>query len=426
MPRPSKGARLYKRKARRRGGKLIAQAVWIIKDGPRHFATGCLASPSEKKPPREAEQALADYIARKYNPERRRRDIEDIDCADVLSIYLADVGEPGEQFEIEARIGRLNEFWGGKTLSHVNAQTCAAYCKHRGSPGGARRDLETFRAAINHHAKEGFHRGLVRVSLPQKGEARDRWLTRDEAAALIWHCWRYRESQTIHSGTSKGRPVQTDRRPLRHVARFILIGLYTGTRAGAIATASPYAEPGRSFVDLDRGIFYRKAIGKRATKKRQTPAPIPPRLLAHMRRWTARKLIATCFVEFNGKPISSVKRGFQSAVRLAGLTGSVTPHTLRHTAATWLMQRGVPIWEAAGFLGMSPEVLQDTYGHHHPDHLQGAAAAIGQKGRYVSVVESVVDLGTTSDQKKNSNDYWSEWQDSNLRPLRPERSALPG
>jgi hypothetical protein len=28
--------------------------------------------------------------------------------------------------------------------------------------------------------------------------------------------------------------------------------------------------------------------------------------------------------------------------------------------ATWLMQRGVPVWEAAGFLGMSPEVLQET------------------------------------------------------------------
>jgi hypothetical protein len=34
--------------------------------------------------------------------------------------------------------------------------------------------------------------------------------------------------------------------------------------------------------------------------------------------------------------------------------------------------------------------LQDTYGHHHPDYLHGAAAAIGQKGRYVSVVETVV------------------------------------
>jgi hypothetical protein len=39
----------------------------------------------------------------------------------------------------------------------------------------------------------------------------------------------------------------------------------------------------------------------------------------------------------------------------------------------------VPIWEATGFLGMSPEVLQDIHGYHHPDHLRGAAAAIGQK-----------------------------------------------
>ncbi|GIQ78253.1 hypothetical protein BraRD5C2_67030 [Bradyrhizobium sp. RD5-C2] len=426
MPRPSKGARLYRRKARYRGGNLVAQSVWIIKDGDRHIATGCIASASETKPPQKAEQALADYIAQKYQPERSRRDIDDIDCADVLSIYLSDIGEPGDQFEIEARIDRLNDFWGGKKLSAVNAQTCAAYVKYRGSKGGARRDLETFRAAINHHAKEGFHRGTVRVSLPPKGEARDRWLTRKEAAALIWQCWRYREKQTVHVGSSKGAPVPTDRRPLRHVARFILIGLYTGTRAGAIAAASPYPELGHSYVDLERGIFYRRPIGKRATKKRQTPAPLPPRLLAHMRRWKDRKLISTCFVEFNGKPVASVKKGFKSAVDLAKLPGKVTPHTLRHTAATWLMQRGVPIWEAAGFLGMSPEVLQDTYGHHHPDHLHGAAAAIGQKARYVSVVKSVVDSGTATDEKKKPKEIWSEWQDSNLRPLRPERSALPG
>jgi hypothetical protein len=91
------------RKARHRNGKLVHQAVWIIKDGDRHIATGCVASPSETKPPRAAEQALADYIAEKYQPERCRQDIEDIDCADVLSIYLTDIGEPGDQFEIGAR-----------------------------------------------------------------------------------------------------------------------------------------------------------------------------------------------------------------------------------------------------------------------------------------------------------------------------------
>lgn len=124
-------------------------------------------------------------------------------------------------------------------MSEVNAQTCASYAKHRGNRGGARRELETFRAAINHHAKEGFHRGVVRVPLPPKGEARDRWLTRKEAAAPIWHCWRHREKQTIHSGASKGDPVSTGRRPLRHIARFILIGLYKERGRGRLPLHRP-------------------------------------------------------------------------------------------------------------------------------------------------------------------------------------------
>jgi hypothetical protein len=75
---------------------------------------------------------------------------------------------------------------------------------------------------------------------------------------------------------------------------------------------------------------------------------------------------------------------------------------------------------------MSPEVLQDTYGHHHPDYPQGTAAAISQKGRSVSVVETVLRLTEAAKETKKPNEIWSEWQDSNLRPLRPERSALPG
>lgn len=124
-------------------------------------------------------------------------------------------------------------------------------------------------------------------------------------------------------------------------------------------------------------------------------------MLTHMRRWARPKLVADCFVEFNGKPVASVKKGFRSAVGLAKLTGKVTPHTLRHTAATWLMQRGVPVWEAAEFLGMSAEVLLSTYGHHHPDFLHGAANAITSKHR-VSVVESVVDLERAREKRQKA------------------------
>ena len=193
MPRISKGPRLYKRKAKRRNGRLIANAVWTIRDGDREVATGVFASEAERKPPKAAEDALVRYITSKYRPPRRVRDIEDIDVADVLAIYHAhreaiyiERGSPqSEVTEFADRIGRLNDFFGGKKLAEEKAQTCGQYLKVRGRPGGARRDLEDLRAAINHHAREGLHRSLVRVVFFVCGVGRDRWLTRNEAAAMI-------------------------------------------------------------------------------------------------------------------------------------------------------------------------------------------------------------------------------------------------
>lgn len=265
----------------------------------------------------------------------------------------------------------------------LSSGVCARrYAKTRKGSGGARRDLEDLRAAVNHHAKEGCHRGIVRIALPEKGLPRERWLTRSEAAKLLWTCWRAREVQTVHRGPNKGQKILTDKRPLRHLARFILIGLYTGTRAAAIAAASPHREEGRSYVDLDAGLYYRLAQGRRATNKRQPVVPLPSRLLSHLRRWAALGIATDYFVVWNGKPVELVKTAFASAVRLAKLSltdGNVTPHTLRHTAATWLMQNGAAMWEAAGFLGMSEKTLRENYGHHHPDFLKGASAAIGRR-----------------------------------------------
>ena len=384
MPRKAKGARLWLRPTRR---DKTGQAMWFILDSDRQIATGCTASEITK-----AESQLAAHIAAKHQPIRRRLDIEDIDIADVISIYVDDRkidDETDDAKKLFARLERLNNFWGGKKLGDINGETCREYARWCGSDGGARRDLEDLRAAVNHHAKEGYHRGIVRIVLPAKGRARDRWLTRDEAARLLRACWTAKETQTIHRGSRKGQQIDTGRRPLRHLARFILIGLYSGTRAGAIASAAIQKGHGRSFVDIDHGIFYRLAEGRRETKKRQPPVPIPPRLLAHLRRWKAKGIVRNHVVEWNGEPIKSVKTAFKSAVALAGLDGKVTPHTLRHTAATWLMQAGVDKWEAAGFLGMTVDLLDRVYGHHHPLHLQKAARAIGYRPGNESLGETL-------------------------------------
>jgi integrase len=166
----------------------------------------------------------------------------------------------------------------------------------------------------------------------------------------------------------------------RHIARFILVGLYSGTRHAAICGAALRPTLGRGWIDLDRGVFHRRADGAVETKKRQPPVRLPDRLLAPLRRWERLGIAGHAVVEWNGKPVRSVRKGFAAAVRAAVLPTEgpdrITPHTLRHTAATWMMKNGANLWRAAGFLGMTPELLWSTYGHHHPEFQQDEAKAV--------------------------------------------------
>ncbi|MCB5173693.1 site-specific integrase [Microvirga lenta] len=278
-----------------------------------------------------------------------------------------------------ARIDRLLDWWGTKMLSEVSPTTCRDYAKDRSKRGGSRRDLEDLRAAINHHAKRNLHTGYVEVDLPQKGAPRGAWLTRDEVAKLLWACWRHGRTVRLPRGKEKGKVVESEWHDLRHIARFILMGIYTGSRSGAIFSASIYAGANRSFIDLESGLFYRLAEGAAETNKRQPPVRLPKRLLAHLRRWKDKGVIAQYVVEWDGLPVKSIKVGWKRAVQLAGIQKTISPHTLRHTAATWLMQQGVDKWETAGFLGMSEQMVDRVYGHHHPDFMTVAADRITRK-----------------------------------------------
>lgn len=357
----SKGARLYLRAAS--GTK---PATWIIRDGGHTERTGCREGERA-----QAEQRLADYIAAKYTPARTRdRAAAQIEIDDVLNIYLADVAvKAARPKEVGQRMLALLEFFGGHRLDFVTGPTCRDYAVARGSQSMARRELEDLRAAIKHHRKEGLCKEIVEVVLPEKSQPRDRWLTRGEAARMIWAAWRYREVQ-------KGVP--TDRRSRRHIARFILVGLYTGTRAGAICAASLTPAVGRGYVDLAEGVFNRRAQGARETKKRQPPIRLPPELVAHMRRWQAAGVSKHAVVEFNGKPLKSVRKAFANVAADAKVEGA-TPHVLRHTAVTWAMQGGADLWDSADFFGMTVEVLERVYGHHRPDSGKGVHRALRRR-----------------------------------------------
>ena len=385
MPRQSRGPHLWLRPARKRARDgSVERPVWLIRDGRDRKSTGCGAGDRAG-----AEAALAAYIAARHAPPRRERELSAIPVADVIGLYLTDVAPGlGRPQATAARCERLLAYFGYMTLDKITGASCRAYAAwregkgpavkgggRRGTGGGARRDLQDLGAAIGHHAREGYHRGAVRVVLPAKGEARQRWLERDEAARLLWTCWRTREIQD-------GKP--TGKRPLRHLCRFLLLGLFTGSRPGAILNASWLPGPARSFVDVENGVFHRRADGAAETNKRQPTVKLTRNLLAHLRRWRRIDMAAgrAHVVMFDGSAIESVKTALGRAVELAGLDAGVTAYTLRHSCASWMVKAGVSTRVIADFLGTSEAMILQHYGHLAPDYQDEAVAALsGGKGR---------------------------------------------
>lgn len=376
MSRLRKSARLWLRPDRRdASGKITEPAHYVIKDNGRQISTGFGTDAREA-----AERRLNEYLAGKYAPERRERVLSEIWIADIIRVYLDDVvsGQASPEKAAE-RAERLLQFFGHRRLSEITGSLCREYIGSRegkgqstkGTGGGARRDLQDLAAAINHHHREGLHRETVRVVLPERGKARQRWLERHEVAHLLWTCWRTRETQ---------EGIVTDKRPLRHLCRFLLLGVYTGSRPGAIFNATWDQGPGRSWVDTGRGVFHRHADGARETDKRQPPVRLSPRLLAHLRRWQRLDGDRGHVVTHDGQPIrTSVKTALSRACKLAGLEGGVMAYTLRHSAASWLVAKGIPTRLIAEYLGTSEAMILKHYGHLAPDYQEQVALAIGRK-----------------------------------------------
>jgi len=354
MQERAKGPRLYLRPA-----SGTRKASWVIRDGKAFVGTGCSTGDRTG-----AEQRLYAYIADKHRPSRSHdRRPSEINVADVLTIYMTDRGAAvARPNELGQRVTALLAFFGDMRLGQVNGKSCRAYVAHRGAGTAARRELEDLRAAINHHRREGLCSEIVEVTLPEKPPARERWLTESEAARLLWAAWK--------GGQGKRK----------HVARFILVALYTGTRATAICQAAMRPTVGRGYVDLDRGVFYRRAPGARETKKRQPPVSLNVRLVHHLRRWHAKGKSVGAIVEWKGEAITRMNKAFRNAAVEAGLPG-VTPHVLRHTAITWAMQNGADRWEAAGMFGVTMEMIERVYGHHRPDHGASVHRAITARNR---------------------------------------------
>lgn len=253
-------------------------------------------------------------------------------------------------------IQALDEHLGDRALSAIDIPACREYMarRHPVKHSTVRRELGVLQAAANHaHRWRRITAAeMPSIELPPSAEPKTLWLFDDELKRL--------------------RDVATGRAKL-----FIDLAYYTASRKGALERLT------WDRVDLAKRRITLAEPGARSTKKRKPVVPMDKALHEAL----ASHLYGD---EFAGREpwvldkTTDIRPSFDAAAKRANLkmlpardgrpAGRLTPHVLRHTRATHLLQKGVAPYAVAALLGDTVATVLRVYGHHCPNYLAEAIA----------------------------------------------------
>ncbi|MCV0413479.1 MAG: site-specific integrase [Brevundimonas sp.] len=268
--------------------------------------------------------------------------------AEIVEAYLADKDKTAiRAVDLRGSWKQAKPTFGHLRPDQITRDVCRAYRDERYAagrkPATVRKELEVVRAGLNF-----FKKGAVAVfELPPQPPAKDRFLDKAEARALLKAARRF-----------------------SHVRAFIALSLATGARQSALLE-----------LTWDRVDFKRRTISlalndaKDDQRKKRATVPMTGRAYRYLRVLHEGR---TCnhVIEWGGHRVLSIKKGFSAAAKRAGLDG-ITPHILRHTAASWMAEADVPMFDISRYLGHSDtRVTERRYAKLSPSHLRRAAKAL--------------------------------------------------
>ena len=289
----------------------------------------------------EARAAFREFVKER---DALRRPQEQLTVADIWADYVAEKEAAGK-----VSIGRMKDAWkalrpkfGHERPEGLTPLLVREYTHERRKSvgdGTIHTELGYLRACLRHaKCRADF-------SLPAKPRPKSRHLTPEEARRLI------------------------DAATMPHVRLFIQLSLYTAGRPSSILDLE------WSRVDLLRGIIHLDNPARDRTAKGRASVPIAGFLKTDLER-ASKNALSAYVIEWAGEPVKSVKKGIAAAARRAGLKG-VTPYVLRHSAAVFMAEAGVPMEEIAQFMGhTSPAITFRTYARYSPEYLRRAGDAI--------------------------------------------------
>jgi integrase len=195
-----------------------------------------------------------------------------------------------------------------------------------------------------------FKSPTLGIKKPKKDNKRDRYLTFEEADLLLNELMKnYQEIYEIS-----------------------LISLHCGLRAGEIFSLK------WSDINIKNGMI--TVRDTKAANRFPLMTNEIKEIFRHKIKGSPNDLV---FPSRNDKKRKAISKSFMRTVNKLGLnTGrsdsrdKVVFHTLRHTYASWLVQKGTPIYEVQKLLGHSTIVMTERYSHLAPKNFENSVKII--------------------------------------------------
>ena len=290
----------------------------------------------------DAEKALAQRTLKIEQPKPKDAGIT---VAQAVERYLAAKARKRTLTEDERILGHLKEHFGRDTaLAEITASRISEYKGHRltaVSGATVNRALALLRHLLRlAHEEWEVLDAVPRIRLEKESEGRLRWLTPEDATRLLEVCRDSRNTDLLD---------------------LVEFALFTGMRRGEVL--------GLTWERVDRA---RGVVLLDITKNgRRREVPLNGRADAVL----ARRGSKSSALVFGTRRWDHFRTAWENAVERAKLV-DFHFHDLRHTFASWAVQRGATLQEVKDLLGHSSLAMVMRYAHLSPEHLRTAVARL--------------------------------------------------
>lgn len=291
--------------------------------------------PEPTPEPAIASITLTEAFARYFKAKARKRSLEEDHR--IAKHLKAEFGEQTPLVEITA--SRISEY---------KAKRLAIQKSRRGrvlSVASINRPLALLRHLLRLAHEEWELLAVVpKIRLEKEAQGRLRWLTPEEATKQLDGC------------RAQKNPALVD---------LVELALYTGMRQGELLGLT------WGSVDRSRGVVLLEVT--KSGRRREVPLNGPADAVL-ARRAAAGKAEG---LVFGTTSWDAFRKGWEAALEAAKLA-DFHFHDLRHTFASWAVQRGATLPEVKDLLGHSSLAMVMRYAHLAPEHLRAAVSRLDE------------------------------------------------